>query len=107
VALAEVSRFTDTVTYDDYLADFGGEFADIRDDPAFISCLAPDSYVESQALGATLLSADALGLIFPSVRHPTGTCIACFRPAAVGHVRKASTWQFTWDGSPTPGVAAV
>ena len=29
--LAEIGRFEDEVTFDDYLADFSGEFHDLRD----------------------------------------------------------------------------
>lgn len=104
VALAEVGMFRDTVFYDDYLADVAGEYHDLRNAPEFALCLAPDSYVESQALGNALLNAGALGVIYPCVRQKEGTCVACFRPAAVTHVRKAGTWQFVWRDAPTPSI---
>ncbi len=53
--LAEIDRFEDDVTFDDYLADFSGTFHDLRDAPAFADCLDPDSYVQSQALAERLL----------------------------------------------------
>ena len=46
---AEIGRFDDSVTYDDYLADFSAEFHDIRDDDRFAACHDPDSYRVSQA----------------------------------------------------------
>lgn len=105
VQLAEVDWWNDSVTYDDYLADFAGEFDDIRGDPSFAACLDPDCYVASQELAQQLLEAGSLGLAYPSVRHPGSTCLACFRPALVGYVRKAARFRFTWTGEPTPTIA--
>jgi hypothetical protein len=87
----------EAVTYDDYLADFSAEFHDLRKDKAFADCLDPGSYVASQALAEELLGSGALGLVYPSVRRRSGTCIACFRPALVMHVRKDATYRFAWD----------
>lgn len=75
-------------TFDDYLADFRAEFHDIRGDAAFIQCLSPISYANSQALARELLAASSAGIIYPSVRRATGTCIVCFRPALVTNVRQ-------------------
>ena len=75
-------------TFDDYLADFRAEFHDIRGDRAFIQCLSPTSYANSQALARELLAASSAGILYPSVRRETGTCIVCFRPALVTNVRQ-------------------
>ncbi len=104
VELAEVDWWQESVTYDDYLADFGGEFHDIRGVAAFADCLAVDSYVASQTLGERLLEQGAAGVLYPSVRASKGDCIACFRPAMVGNVRKGATYRFTWDGVQTPRI---
>ena len=104
VQLAEIGRFDDSVTYDDYLADFSAEFHDLRGARGFGAALSPDTYVESQALTEELMKAESLGVVYPSVRHRGGTCLACFRPALVGNVRRAKTYRFTWDGSPEPVV---
>ena len=104
VQLAEIGRFEETVTYDDYLADFSASFHDIRRARGFRACLDPDSYIESQALAEELLHAGSLGVVYPSVRHEGGTCIACFRPALVANVRRARTYRFTWNGEPEPTV---
>lgn len=119
IELAEIGRFEDSVTYDDYLADFSASFHDLRPAApgargarggaararAFRACLDPDSYVESQTLAERLLEAGSLGVVYPSVRHAGGTCLACFRPALVTNVRRAKTYRFTWDGTPEPVVA--
>ena len=67
--------------------------------------LSPDSYLSSQLLGQQLLDAGSLGLVYPSVRAPGGTCLACFRPVLVGNVRKAATYVFRWTGQPEPEIA--
>ena len=104
VQLAEVGRFEDSVTYDDYLADFSASLHDLRRARGVRACLDPDSYVASQALAERLLEAGSLGVVYPSVRHQGGTCVACFRPALVGNVRRARRYRFTWDGKPEPVV---
>jgi hypothetical protein len=104
VQLAEIGRFEDDVTLDDYLADFRGEFHDLRDAPGFADCLDPDSYAQSQALAEQLLDAGSPGIVYPSVRRAGGSCLACFRPALVVNVRKATTYRFRWCGSPTPTI---
>lgn len=105
VQYAEIGRFDDVVTYDDYLADIAGEFHDLRDAPGFVDCLDPDSYVASQALAERVLEADGLGIVYPSVRRAGGTCLAAFRPALVSHVRRDATWRFAWTGGPVPEIA--
>lgn len=104
VELAEIDWMQESVTYDGYLADFGGEYHDIRGDATYGECLDPDSYVESQTLAETLLGMGASGIVYPSVRHKDGVCLACFRPALVGNVRKSGRYRFTWTGSPEPEI---
>ncbi len=104
VELAEIDWMQESVTYDGYLADFGGEYHDIRGDATYGECLDPDSYVESQTLAETLLGMGASGIVYPSVRHKDGVCLACFRPALVGNVRKSGRYRFTWAGSPEPEI---
>jgi hypothetical protein len=105
VQLAEIGRFDDTVTYDDYLADFTASFHDLRRARDFRACLDPETYVASQALAERLMAAESLGVIYPSVRHAGGTCLACFRPALVSNVRRGKTFRFTWNGGAEPRVA--
>jgi RES domain-containing protein len=80
-------------TYDDYLADFSTDFHDLRSagnrhrkylkpEPV------PECYAESQQLAKELLADKSNGVVYPSVRRPEGTCVACFRPALVYDVRR-------------------
>ena len=107
VEYQEIGRFDDSVSYQTLLADFNGGFHDIRGMRGFAKCLAPQSYIASQRLAAELLEAGSLGIIYPSVRRPEGTNLACFRPALVGNVRKGSAYRLTWAGSPVPTVEAI
>lgn len=104
VALAEVNWFHDNISYDVYLADLASEFHDLRNQPQYADCLNPESYLASQLLAGDLFDAGSAGIIYASVRHPGGTCIACFRPAIVAHVRKTQRWRLGWSGSQTPQV---
>ncbi len=87
---------SETATYREYLADFRGEFHDIRRSPGYAACLDAASYVASQRLARELLDHGSAGLIYPSVRR-RGTCLACFRPALVVNVRKG--WVVTLEFS--------
>ena len=104
VEYAEIDRFDDSVSYQCLLADFRASFHDIRGIANYEPCLDPASYMASQALAGELLDGGSMGVIYPSVRHAGGTCLACFRPALVGNVRKAQTYRLTWAGSPHPAV---
>jgi RES domain-containing protein len=84
-------------TYVDFLADFRGEFHDLREDRRFKDCLDPESYATSQKLAHELLDAGSAGVVYPSVRHRRGTCIACFRPALVNNVRKGPGVSVSFD----------
>lgn len=104
VEYVEIDFFEDSVSYQALLADFSGHFHDLRDAPLFAPCLSPTSYVASQELAQRLLDAGSMGVVYPSVRHPSGTNLACFRPALVGNVRRAQAYQLTWSGSPAPTI---
>lgn len=96
----------ETVAFREYLADFRAEFHDLRSDDlrvgeprgdtAHKKYLQPDSYRASQQLGRRLLDHGSAGVVYPSVRHAGGTCIACFRPALVGNVREGALVTFAF-----------
>lgn len=108
VQLAEIG-WTDeeSVTYDDYLADFSAAFHDLRRVTGFRACLDPRSYRASQALAERLLETGSLGIVYPSVRVGGGTGVACFRPPLVGNVRRDATYRFTFSGGRPPLIARV
>jgi len=84
-------REPETFVFHDYLADFRADFHDIRGDRRYSGCLHSESYTKSQKLASELLGKGSAGIVYPSVRHSGGTCIACFRPALVANVRRGGT----------------
>ena len=106
VELAEIGRWELVATYRDHLADIHAPMHDLRGPRGrrARACLDPDSYVPGQALAATLLSAGSLGVVYPAVRDPGRDAVACFRPAAVAHLRRGATYTLTWSGSPKPQI---
>lgn len=99
--LEEVSWPDEEVsTYDDYLADFHAEFESLfgKNPNDFTDCLKPgpipECYAKSQEVATELMTCGANGIIYPSVRRPGGTCLVCFRPALVYHVRRDSRLEF-------------
>jgi len=94
--------------YADFWVDFRGQFHDIRGDSRFAKCLDPDSYATSQKLAGELLDKGSAGVVFPSVRHSGGTCIACFRPALVNNVRKGGQVSMEFENAlATPAIRPI
>jgi RES domain len=89
----------ETFSYVDFLADFRGAFHDLRGDKRFADCLDPDSYKASQRLASSLLEKGSAGVVYPSVRHKAGICIACFRPALVNNVRKGASISIIFENA--------
>jgi hypothetical protein len=103
--LAEVGQFDTRVQMRLYHADFRAGFHDIRANTRrFDALYDPDSYVASQQFARRLLDDGSNGIVYRSVRHPGGECIACFRPKLVLNVRVAAHYEFRWDGKPQPTV---
>jgi RES domain len=50
-------------------------------------------------LAGELLEGGSAGIVYPSVRHKGGTCIACLRPALVNNVRKGSSISITFENA--------
>ena len=107
--LREISRPEKEIfTYVDFLADFRGTFHDICNDTRFGHCLDRNSYGASQHLARELLEGGSAGVVYPSVRHKVGTCIACFRPALVNNVRKGVSISIGFENAfATPEIREI
>lgn len=83
--------------YDDWQADFHTGFHTLQPPENYEDCLqptpVPECYAPPQSLARRLLKERSNGIVYPSVRHPEGTCIVCFRPALVFHPRRAGRYQ--------------
>jgi hypothetical protein len=103
--LAEVGVFETRLEMRLYLADFNADFHDVRTMNGAIH--NPDSYHASQTLARRLFEAGANGVIYRSVRHEGGECVACFRPKLVSNVRPGAHFEFLWVGAGAPRVRHI
>ncbi len=94
----------ETFVFHDYLADFRADFHDIRGDVRYSDCLNPNSYESSQRLATELLASGSAGIVYPSVRCSSGTCLVCFRPALVTNVRRDRTVTLAFHVSSQPPI---
>lgn len=82
-----------------------GEVVDLRqaaiDEPAIVD---PDDYGYTQQLGRRLRQEGANGLIYPSVRHGGGECLAAFRTCLLSHCLHAAYLVYHWDGERVANV---
>lgn len=107
--LAAIDLFEDEAVYQTLLAAFVGQFHDLRSLESTQPVLGsePESaYPRGQALADELRREGARGIIYPSVRRHSGTCLVAFHPHLVQNVRPGARWKLTWDGSPEYTVTA-
>jgi hypothetical protein len=103
--LAEVGSFETRMQMRLYHAEVDAAFHDLRGQRRrFASAYDPGSYTASQQLARELLAAGANGIVYDSVRHEGGECLACFRPALVRNVRVAAHYEYVWEGLREPRV---
>lgn len=108
-ALAQTGVYEAVVDYAELYASFAGEFVDLRphiDHP----CLHPEKgigYPAGNALADAARARGLNGIIYPSVRHAGGICIAALFPHSVQSVAQGDVYRMTWRGSPEPIVEKV
>jgi RES domain-containing protein len=64
----------------------------------------PESYAASQPFGEALREAGASGIVYASVRRPTGTNLVVYRPSLLPPVIEGDGFDYRWTGDPTPTV---
>jgi RES domain-containing protein len=106
--LEEIGVFETSVQMRQYLSDFDADFHDVRgDDSAFAALHDPESWKVSQPFGADLRRQGSNGIVFRSVRHAGGECLACYRPPLVLNLRPAAHFEYRWQGTPTPVISEL
>ena len=106
--LEHVGRYEDEAIYVALLADFIGEFPDLRG--ARTAALHPDpeiGYPAGQDLAAELQGRGHAGLLYPSVRRAGGTCFVAFEPQIVQNVRPGASWRLRWTGTPAFTIEGI
>ena len=82
-----------------------GEVADLRQASKTESRIVdPDDYSHSQAIGRSLRANGAQGILYPSVRHPGGECLAALRTGILKNCLHAAYLEYHWNGQ---GIDAV
>jgi RES domain len=68
---------------------------------SFSEMLSPsvDDYAKPQAFAKVLRNADSNGIVYPSVRHVGGECIAAFWPNVVSIPTQERHIELKWDGT--------
>ena len=108
-ALADAGDFDAVVEYGEMIASMSGIFVDLRMTPAH-PALDPDpdaGYPAGNALAARARAEGHNGIIYPSVRHKGGTCIAALWPNVVQSVVQGSIYRLTWSGGPAFAVETL
>lgn len=59
----------------------------------------PDDYAPSQAFAAGLRAAGSNGIVYRSVRHEAGTCLAVLRPKAIPCPKQGAHLRYHYDGT--------
>lgn len=91
-----------------YLCDVEASFHDVRGKrDRMPDIYDPDSYVASQKLARGLKLAGSNGIVFDSVRHAGGQCLAVYRPRLVQNCRQGTHLRYVWNGERISQVYAL
>jgi hypothetical protein len=91
-----------------YRAAVTGTFDDIRARSLRSKLYDPADYSSSQRYASRLYAADVLdGILYRSVRRPTGESVAVFRPRCVAKCRMHKYVRLRWDGTSIVSVAVL
>jgi hypothetical protein len=108
--LAAAGDFNAVVEYAEMFASLAGEFIDLRKVEPKPQCLHSDKtigYPAGNALADAARSRGLNGIIYPSVRHPGGTCIVALWPHAVQSVAQGDIYRLRWTGQRVPQIEKV
>ena len=82
-----------------YLCDVCASFHDIRGKRHKMPDIYdPDGYAASQELARALKRAGSNGVVYDSVRHAGGQCLAVYRPRLIQNCRQGAHLRYVWDG---------
>jgi RES domain-containing protein len=107
--LGRTGEYKAVVEYIELHASLAGEFVDLRQVPDH-PCLGAEptrAYPVGNAIADSVRASGVNGIIYPSVRHPGGTCFAALLPHAVQSVAPGAYWRLEWSGQPEPAVATL
>ncbi len=100
-ALSDAGDFNAVVDYTELLASMSGVFVDLRGSQDH-KALDPDpaiGYPAGNGIAAWARTEGHNGIIYPSVRHPSGTCVVALWPNVVQSVTQGSIIKLVWNGT--------
>jgi RES domain len=107
--LEAIGRFENMTDYAGLIADLFGPFHDLRALDIEVEPVLHKGPAITYPVGQNLarqLRTDHFsnGVIYPSIRHAGGTCLACFRLDIVQKLRQGGIWRLEWKGVPRAAV---
>ncbi len=73
--------------------------ADVASEATAADLLDPADYRASQTYGSAIYASQGEGLLWPSVRHPGGTCVGILKPRLVRNPRSVYYLGYRWNGT--------
>lgn len=91
-----------------YTVQARGEAVDLRVASRIDSRIVdPDDYGHAQGIGRKLRNAGEQGILYPSVRHAGGECLAALRTGIVRNCLHAAYLEYNWNGRAIDAVFEV
>ncbi len=91
-----------------YSVEARGQVTDLRTasrtEPRIVD---PDDYSHAQSIGRQLRAAGVQGILYPSVRHSGGECLAALRTGVVKNCLHAAYLEYNWNGRSIDAVFEV
>ena len=100
VFLANTNEDSIEITMRVYVGEIKKPFHDIRNpkNKKFIGLHHKENYQPSQQFGVDYRNKKSWGIVYRSVRHEGGECIAVLRPPAISKPRQSKHYVYVWNG---------
>ncbi len=107
--LAHAGRMHAVVDYGELYASMAGNFMDLRDcvDHPALHADPAIGYPHGNRLARQAMASGLNGIIYPSVRHAGGVCVAALIPHAVQSVAQGGVYRLTWADLAQPAVVKI
>ena len=104
IFLARTAEAPGEIDMRSYLADIRADLVELRRyGRRKPDLMHPHSYAASQAFARTQRAKGAGGIVYDSVRHAGGQCVAIFRPTLVAPCKQGPHICFIWNGKSIEG----
>ncbi|MBL4876871.1 MAG: RES family NAD+ phosphorylase [Cohaesibacteraceae bacterium] len=105
--LDAVGVYENITCYRELMAGFTTRFHDLRKErnhPA-LGVEVETAWPEGQSLAVRLFADGSNGVLYPSIRHHGGFCLAAFRPHLIQNIGLGQTYRMCWNGARSPEIA--